>query len=309
MTIGNFDGVHVGHQQVINRVIGLADGGPSVAMTFEPHPVRFFKPEAPFFRISTAAQKHHLMIDAGIESLVVIEFNRSFTALSPEAFVKEVILGVFQPKVVVVGYDFNFGHNRAGTPELLVRLCREAGCPVEIHPAYESGGRVVSSTRIRKTITEGRVKEARALLSRPFSLYSRITRGEGRGHRLGFPTANLLENDQVLPANGVYLSLTETATGVYRSVTNVGGNPTFGGRAVVVETHIWDPAVKGGIELYDEEVVIHFLEALRAEIAFDSTEALCEQISADLEESILRFREEELSDLSFQLSKNAVIAT
>jgi riboflavin kinase/FMN adenylyltransferase len=307
LTIGNFDGVHIGHQQVINRVRDLANGGPSVAITFEPHPVRFFKPRSPFFRITTGAQKHHLIMDAGIQSLVVIEFNKRFTALSPEEFVKEVILNVFQPKIVVVGYDFNFGHNREGTPDLLVRYCKEEGCPVEIHPAFESGGRVVSSTRIRKTITEGRVNEARELLSRPYSLFSRITRGEGRGQKLGFPTANLLGNEQILPANGVYLSLIETNTGVYRSVTNVGSRPTFGGSDVVVETHIWDPVVKQELNLYEEEVVVHFLQALRAEITFDSVEDLRDQITADLEECALRFKEEDISDLSFQLSKNASI--
>ncbi len=289
LTIGNFDGVHVGHQAIVRRACDHAQAHDvaSVALTFEPHPVRFFRPESPAFRLTTPSQKRLLLSHYGIKSPTVIKFDRSLARLEPEAFIDSVVIDAFQPKLVVVGYDFNFGRDRRGAPALLAERCRSASVPVEIQAPVEASAGVVSSTRIRKAIRAGDVDQVRSLLARPYALIGRVAAGAGRGKGLGIPTANLDPDSSLLPANGVYatrLEVSGDAGGptVYEAITNIGVRPTFGEERVVVETLVLDESAPADLQLYGARVGVHLLTRLREERAFPSPADLLTQIDVDV---------------------------
>lgn len=286
LTIGNFDGLHAGHQAIISDITAIAArrGVSTTALTFEPHPVRYFRPEAELFRLTTPAQKTMLLRHYGVENPVVLRFDAELAGIEAEAFVSDVLIGAFKPSFVVVGYDFNFGRQRRGTPELLRDICEAAGIDVLIQEAVDVGEAVVSSTRVRQAIRAGGLDEARQMLGRPYAVLGRVVHGEGRGRVLGFPTANLLPEEVVLPPNGVYASYLEVAgeTGrVFRSITNIGVRPTFDEGSRTIETFVLDED-DVDLDLYGEPCALHLTAFLREERRFPSPRELVAQIHEDI---------------------------
>jgi riboflavin kinase/FMN adenylyltransferase len=308
LTIGNFDGVHRGHQAILSRIRQAASkpGVPAVAVTFEPHPVQYFRANYGPFRLTTPAQKLHLLSHFGIDAPIIIRFDRSLSDLEPETFVRKVICEAFRPSLVVVGYDFNFGKNRRGTPELCQSLLATAGIGCEKQRAFEVDKEIVSSTRVRRVIAEGDLKSARRLLGRPYTIVGTVTHGVGRGRGLGFPTANVEPETERLPATGVYATLLETGSHLWQAISNIGFRPTFGGNGVTVETFVLDGGAPADLDLYGEPVAVHILERLRDEQKFPSPQALIEQIGRDVTRCRVILAAEEGADI---IRLSAVTAT
>ena len=284
MTIGNFDGVHLGHQRILERLSESAqvDNRPTVAMTFEPHPVLYFRPQEAPFLLSTPAQKARLLTHYGIAHPTVVRFDQDFHQLAPEDFIRETILNTYRPKLLVVGYDFNFGRGRRGSPDLVRALCEGSGLEVVVQEAVATEGVTVSSTAVRKAVRSGDIAHARQLLGRPYGLVGPVITGAGRGSKIGFPTANLAVGDQILPPPGVLFSYLEVAGRLRPAVTNVGVRPTFGESEIVVETFVLDSDDMDDLDLYGAHVAVHFLARLRDERKFDSADALVAQIGHDI---------------------------
>jgi len=279
-TLGNFDGIHLGHQAIMREVIAGArtcDGLPTV-ITFHPHPLRLLAPEKAPRLMLTGQQKEQLLAELGIEALIVIPFDRALANMPAEDFVREILhhrLGVHR---LLVGPDYRFGRGRAGGVSLLARLGSQLGFEATaIAPVLVDGDRV-SASRIRELLSRGAVSDAATLLARPFSLVGTIVHGEGRGTNLLVPTANLAPENQFLPARGVYVTRTRWPGGAWEGVTNVGIRPTFGYRRIVVETFLVD--FEG--DLYGQRIELDFLERLRDEKHFASAQELKEQIDRDL---------------------------
>ncbi|MFQ5789210.1 MAG: riboflavin biosynthesis protein RibF, partial [Acidobacteriota bacterium] len=242
MTLGNFDGVHRGHQRIMRELTeeARARGAPAVAVTFEPHPIRVLRPDIAPGRILTAAQKQEILTALGIDFLVIIRFTADFSRKSPEEFIREVLVDKLHAAGLVLGGNFRFGRRRAGNLETLRVLGRDVGFTVrEVAPALHRG-EMISSSRIRRALGEGRVDEAAAMLGRPYFLDARVVPGDGRGRSIGYPTANLALVGDLLAAEGVYVSTARLDSGLYRGMTHVGRRPTFASEARVVETHLFD---------------------------------------------------------------------
>ncbi|WKZ33132.1 MAG: bifunctional riboflavin kinase/FAD synthetase [Thermodesulfobacteriota bacterium] len=280
LTLGNFDGLHLGHQKILRKVMERAKklGCPSVVYTFEPHPLKVIAPEKSPPLILDPAKKAELVESFGIDYMVVARFTKEFAAKHPVEFVMEelVPLGV---KEVWVGHDFSFGKGKAGTVAYLEELGRELGFSVRVTPAYRKGGEVVSSSRIRRLVGEGRVGEAGRLLGRPFSIRGRVVRGMDLGKKIGFPTANLEARSELLPADGVYAAFAIIGGKRHKAVVNVGTAPTFGGKKRCVEAHIL--GFRG--DIYGKDIEVEFVRRLRGEKAFASREALARRIMMDAE--------------------------
>jgi riboflavin kinase/FMN adenylyltransferase len=291
MTIGNFDGLHVGHRAIMKTVIGRARdlGGEAVVFTFDPHPRKVLHPERATRLLTTLDQKLELLEEMGIDVVIVEPFDREFAELEPQTFVREYIHRRIRPMEVYVGYDFHFGRDREGSMRLLTETGPRLGFSVTIFPEVTIDGRDVNSTRIRELITSGEVVEASHLLGRPFRVRGTVVEGQRRGRTLGFPTANLAPQNEVLPEAGVYAGWTrfvddgDPARGTeIPTVTNVGMRPTFGdGMGLVAEAHLID--FEG--EVYGRCIDLSFERRLRAEQKFDGPEALREQIQRDVAEA------------------------
>ncbi|HZO07858.1 MAG TPA: bifunctional riboflavin kinase/FAD synthetase, partial [Myxococcota bacterium] len=276
-----FDGVHRGHQALVAAAVARAHetGGAAVVLTFDPHPARVLRPEAAPSALSTLAQKEELVMALGIDRLVALAFDAQLAALSPAAFVREVLASMLGARHVVVGESFRFGHERQGDARTLEALGGQEGFDVQVVPPVLHAGRPISSSRVRAALAAGDVREAALLLGRPYALDGRVVRGDGRGRTLGIPTANLRSEDQLLPARGVYASRALVPSGEWRTaVVNIGERPTFGGTQLVVEAHLLDFAG----DLYDARVRLSFHARLRGEERFPSAQALVERIQADV---------------------------
>jgi riboflavin kinase/FMN adenylyltransferase len=281
VAVGNFDGVHRGHQALVAAAVARAReaGGAAVVLTFDPHPARVLRPDAAPVALSTLAQKEELVTALGIDRLVALAFDERLAALSPAAFVREVLASMLGARHVVVGESFRFGHAREGDARTLEALGGREGFDVQVVPPVLHAGRPISSSRVREAIAAGDVGEAAQLLGRPYALDGRVVRGDGRGRTLGVPTANLRADDQLLPARGVYAGRALVPSGEWRTaVVNVGERPTFGGTGLVVEAHLVDFAG----DLYDARVRLSFHARLRGEERFQSAQALVERIQADV---------------------------
>jgi len=280
LTLGNFDGLHLGHRMIIRNVCDRARslGCRSVVYTFEPHPLKVVAPQKSPALIVDAATKAALVASFGVDFMVIAEFTKEFAAKHPRAFVEEEILPL-GPAEVWVGHDFSFGREKTGTVDYLRRLGEELGFTVHVIPAYMKGGEVVSSSRIRRLVSEGRVREASALLGRDFSISGRVVRGRNVGKELGFPTANLRTASELIPADGVYAARTVVSGRRYGAVVNIGVAPTFGGGERTIEAHIL--GFRG--EIYGKRVEVEFLRRLRGERAFKSRQALTARIRKDIE--------------------------
>jgi riboflavin kinase/FMN adenylyltransferase len=280
VTIGNFDGVHLGHQELLRRTVARANatGTSSVALTFTPHPIRFFSPRARFYEITSLEEKAALIARFGIDTLVVEPFTGEVGRMWPAEFAREVLARRLRARHVVVGYDFTFGRNRTGSPAMLGEIGRELGFEVEVVPPLVRGGLIVSSTRIRDLLLAGRVREAEELLCRPYRVSGPVITGAGRGRKLGYPTANIQYAQELLPLPGVYVVEAEIARIRYRAVASVGFNPTFGENSLGVEVHLLD----FDRDLYGQEVSVYFRDRIRDERKFKSVEELVRQIEKDV---------------------------
>lgn len=279
VTIGNFDGVHRGHRTLIDRAVSLARAGgrPALVYTFHPAPRDVLRPGNAIPRIQTLEDKVAALGAAGIDQVVIEPFDRDFAALTARRFVEEILVGRLGLSGLVVGWDFRFGRGRQGTVEALRGWL---DVPVEQVAPYAPDGRVISSSAIREAVRAGEVALAAELLGRPHEVVGEVVRGDARGRRLGFPTANVAPRTALVPAHGIYLVRMDVGDGERRpGVASIGVRPTFeGGRDERLEVHLLDWSG----DLYGRTVRVYFLERLRDELAFESTEALVAQIAEDV---------------------------
>lgn len=279
LTIGNFDGVHLGHQVLLADLIRLArqDNTRSVLLSFSPNPKVFFSGEKGFY-LSTPGEKTALLSRLGIDDVLIIAFERKLANMAATDFMAELTRRI-NLKGLVVGEDFVFGHNRQGTTEVLAEFCEKQGIPFVVFPELMMDGEPVSSTRIRRALNDGKVDEARRLLGRPYAMCAKVISGEQIGKSIGVPTANLeLDPDKFLPKSGVYATIAHLREKDYPAVTNVGVRPTFSEQEIIsVETLILD----FNDDIYGEELRVEFIQCLRPEQKFDSVQALTQQIEKD----------------------------
>ena len=286
ITIGNFDGVHLGHQALFAKTLERARAiqGTSLAVTFEPHPMRVLRPAVNLPLITPLAQKLELMDEAGLEVTLCLRFDQHFARLSADDFVDKLLVSRLGAAEVVVGYDFAFGHKGLGDLELLAAKGEKHGFAVHVVGPVMVDGRPVSSTRVRQEVAAGDMEAARRLLGRHYQVAGRVVAGHGRGGRmLGFPTANLKVTDELLPGPGVYAVLVELADGrLIKGANNIGDNPTFADGGLNVETHLLD--FEG--DLYGQDIRLHFVQRLRGEKRFASVEELKAQIGRDVDRAM-----------------------
>lgn len=282
LTVGNFDGVHRGHVQVLRNIVQRARelGSTAMAISFEPHPVRILRPDSSLKLLTPTPEKIRLLEATGLDAVLLLPFTRDLSLMTPQRFAHDVLKRSLQACEVHEGYNFRFGHKGAGDVNLLAELGSELGFDVRVYPELRLRGELVSSSHIRKLISEGRVSRARHLLARPFSILSTPGRGRGYGSKYTVPTINLSRYAELVPGDGVYITRTRVSQECFDSVTNVGRRPTFEGELFAIESHLlnFHP-----IELTPEtEVEVHFLQWVRNEIKFASIEALREQIARDV---------------------------
>jgi riboflavin kinase/FMN adenylyltransferase len=282
VSVGNFDGVHRAHRHVLREIVSRAraNGAKAVAVTFEPHPARILRPESGLKLLTPTAEKLRLLRDTEIDAVLVLPFGRDLSLMTPRQFAERILKKKLHASEVHEGFNFRFGHKAAGDIDLLTEFGREMGFEVKVYPVMKLRGERVSSSQIRKLLSEGRVNRARHLLARPFSILSTPGRGRGYGSKYTVPTINLARYEELVPRDGVYITRTRVAAEVFDSVTNVGNRPTFGAELFAIETHLlnFHP-----LELTPEtEVEICFLQRLRDEIKFPSVDALREQIAHDV---------------------------
>jgi len=279
LALGNFDGLHRGHLKIIERVKrGAAErGGTPMAMTFDPHPPRVVRPDKAPPLLMTKAQRLEALHRAGIDCVAVVNFTRELSQWEPETFVRTVLVEWLHISMVWVGADFSFGRARSGNFSVLRTLGQRYGFRAEKIDPVRYKDFVVSSTRIRRLVSEGRMDEAGALLGHPFYIDGVVVHGRGRGREIGVPTANMETANELIPPHGVYAT-TMTIDGIVRAgITNVGVRPTFGESEVAVETHLLDYSG----ELYGRTVRLSFVQRLRDERRFPDVDALRAQIQAD----------------------------
>lgn len=288
VSIGNFDGLHLGHQRILRTVVERAPAHDALAavITFDPHPLKLLRPAQAPRLLQTFEQKISGFAELGLDAALVLNFNPSLAALSPEEFVRQTLVEPLRAKAVLVGHSFRFGARQAGDAGTLQELGARFGFEVEMMAPVTVDGEVVSSSAVRAAIGDGRVARAARLLGRPFALTGPIRRGAGRGSSIVVPTLNLAAEQELLPKAGVYATETLVGGRLYRSATNVGMRPTFDGGALSVESHLFDfsqTVTEGRLE-------VRFWERLRDERKFDGAPQLREQIAADLEQARGFFR-------------------
>ncbi|MCC5778523.1 bifunctional riboflavin kinase/FAD synthetase [Nitratireductor sp. B36] len=282
VAIGNFDGVHRGHQSVLEPALEIArrDSVPALVLTFEPHPRQVFRPDVPLFRLTPAPMKAALLGALGFDAVVEQQFDRAFSGLSPQAFVRSVLVEGLGITHVVTGFDFHFGKNRSGTPELLKAAGQENGFGVTVVDAYsDEGGTVISSSRIRGLLEEGEVAEAAGLLGYRYTVEAEVAGGQKLGRTLGFPTANMALPLETELRHGIYAVRFRRADGrLYNGVASFGGRPTvMEDGAPLLETFLFD--FDG--DLYGETCSVSLFSFLRGEEKFDGLDALVAQMKRD----------------------------
>ena len=278
VSVGNFDGVHRAHQEVVLQMAerARAIGGKSVVVTFDPHPLRILRPNVAPKLLAPSAVKLKLLESTGVDAVLVLPFTRDLSLMTAEDFARQVLNQTLQAREVHEGYNFHFGHKAQGNVDTLADLGRKFGFDVRIYSEESLRGYHVSSSQIRQLITSGEVGKARALLGRPFSIFSNPGRGRGYGRKYTVPTVNLARYEELVPADGVYITWLRVGGECFEAVTNVGKRPTFGTESFAIESHLlnFHP-----IDLLpDTELELIFLKRLRPEIKFPSVEALREQI-------------------------------
>jgi len=281
LALGNFDGLHRGHQKVVERIRrSAADrGATALVLTFDPHPPRVVRPDKAPALLMTMPQKLAALERAGLHGVAVVRFTEAFSRLSPEQFVRQVLVDWLRVSEVWVGADFLFGYERAGTFSVLRALGGQYGFKAEKIDPVRYKEFVVSSTRIRRLLSEGRVDEAGALLGHHYTIDGVVTGGAGRGRTLGFPTANLSTDNELVPPTGVYATTADLQGTRWPAVTNIGVRPTFESAGVLaIETHVLGLTA----DVYGERLSLSFIQRLRDERRFPDADALREQIAADV---------------------------
>ena len=281
LTLGNFDGVHLGHQAILRAAVerARASGGQAVALTFEPHPLAVLAPDRAPPIIQPLHDRLALLRDLGIDVTVLQRFTPTFAALAPDAFVTDFLMRHLELTHVVVGYNVNFGRDRAGSGETLQALGARLGFAVDVIGPVSADGEQVSSTRLREVLRAGDMRTARKLLGRPYAMRGRVVVGDRRGRTLGFPTANLhLRPGLLLPPDGVYAVGVSVDARRHAGVLNIGVRPTFGGRRRTIEVHLLD--FSG--DLYRRWLVVEAVDRLRGEVTFAGPDALRAQIATDV---------------------------
>jgi riboflavin kinase/FMN adenylyltransferase len=283
VTVGTFDGVHLGHWQVLQEIArrGAETGRRSVLVTFDPHPLRILRPEHAPPLLTTPLEKKEILAESGLEYAVFISFTRALASYEPRRFVEEVLLGRLGVEELVIGYDHGFGKDRSGDPETLVAIGAELGFSVDVVAPVLAEGSPVSSSRVRAAIAGSRLAEARACLGRPYSIRGIVVRGEGRGRGLGFPTANLRvgDGDKLIPPEGIYAVRAALKSGSHVGALHLGPRQTFQGSPPTIEIHLLD----FDADIYGEEVRVDFLRHLREIRPFGTVAALVDQIRDDVE--------------------------
>ncbi|MBA4043801.1 MAG: bifunctional riboflavin kinase/FMN adenylyltransferase [Erythrobacter sp.] len=285
IALGNFDGFHRGHQAVAGEAIrwAQAEGRPSIIATFDPHPVRFFKPDVPPFRLTTLEQRQELYLAAGATAMLVFHFDAELAGTSAEDFIRAILIDRFGAHGVVTGGDFTFGRGARGNVDLLRSLGGELGLQSRVVAAVSEGEEVVSSSRIRQALRDGDPQEAARLLTRPFAIRGIVEHGDKRGRTIGYPTANVTIDNCLRPKYGIYAVTGRIlATGeVLQGAANIGIRPQFEPPKELLEPYFFD--FSG--DLYGQEIEVAFHHFLRGEAKFDSLEALIEQMDKDCAEA------------------------
>ncbi len=281
VSVGNFDGVHRAHQHVLAKVSERAHtlSARSLAVTFDPHPLRVLRPQSAPRLITPTPEKIAALGQTAVDATLIVPFDEAFSRLSPRDFVQQVLVNCLHVKEVHEGATFHFGHRAEGDCKQLEKFGQEFGFGVVIYPEMRLRGEIVSSSRIRQLLLEGNVSRARQLLGRPFSILSTPAKGRGYGTRYTVPTINLAPYTELVPKNGVYVTCTRVAGETFESVTNVGTRPTFSGDSFAIESHLlnFHP-----VNLNEEtEVELLFLKWLRPEVKWPDPEALKQQIGKD----------------------------
>jgi riboflavin kinase/FMN adenylyltransferase len=280
LTIGNYDGVHVGHKRIIRKVVEKASeiSGTPMLMTFFPHPHSVLKPDSYIRLITPPSVKERLVAGSGIEVMFQIPFDDHLRSIAPESFIEDILVGKIGVAGVIVGYDFRFGKGGAGDVGMLREFAQKKGFYFDVVQAITIDGEKIGSNRIRRLIMEGDVKKANELLDRPHMIEGIVVHGVNRGKNMGFPTINFETVFELIPHNGVYITEVEFDGKRWPSVTNIGFNPTFDGKKLLVETHIL--GYTG--DLYDRDIVIYFHDRIREEKKFKDMAELKNQIATDV---------------------------
>ena len=283
VVIGVFDGVHKGHQALLNRAKEIADGRTIVALTFDPHPRAVFAPDSVPPMLTTLADRVELLKIHNADQVAVMKFNEQFAAMSPEKFVEDILVKQLHVSTVIVGKNFTYGSKAAGTVETLTKDGEKHGFIVDVQE-LAGGAEVISSSRIRNLVLEGKVEQARELLSRPHRLDGIVVHGEKRGREIGYPTANLGKIDgQTIPADGIYAGWLTVGINFWPAAISIGTNPTFeGDRGRQVEAYALD---QQGLDLYDKAASIEFGWFLRPTLKFDGLDELLVQMKKDCDEA------------------------
>lgn len=287
VTIGNFDGVHIGHQALLHTVIEKAHAvdGTAVVITFDPHPIRVLAPNGHPPLITLSEQKTELIAKAGIDTLICIPFNKEFATIAPREFVADLLVGRIGMKALAIGRDYTFGRKRKGNLKLLQQWAPELGYEVMvvdwIRPSDNRFERI-SSTRIRELVMAGDMDGAKRLLGRNYQIRGKVATGRDRGGKLlGFPTANINLQDELSPKTGVYAVTVEHGDTILEGVANIGYSPTFDDHLFTAEVHILD----FNQNIYGESIRVNFIQRLRGEIKFESIDTLADQIRKDIEKA------------------------
>lgn len=280
VALGNFDGVHRGHREIIKRTVEAARrrSRDAVVYTFDPHPREVLNAAPKVPRITTLTERARILEHLGIDVLILAEFTREYASQSPRDFIHHILVEELGAEDVFIGENYRFGKGRSGTPQLLKELGPELGFRVHIVPVVMVGDARVSSSRIRDHLLKGDICEANRLLGHEFTVEGRVIHGHHRGHKLGFPTANIKPEPKLVPPDGVYAAYCKVNDSLYPAVMNIGSNPTFKDRKVSYEVHLLD--FSG--ELYGTTIKVYLVDRLRGEEAFESVEELRAQIEKDV---------------------------
>lgn len=282
VTIGNFDGVHLGHAQIVAcaRRLAAARGGPTVVFTFDPHPAQVLRREAAPIPLTTTARKAELLEALGVDCLVAYPTDRAFLQYDAESFFRRVLCDDLAAKAIVEGRDFRFGRGREGDIATLARYCESAGIAFQVVEPLVEDGHVISSSRVRTLLAAGEVDKARRLLTQPYRLNGTVAVGARRGRTLGFPTANLSATATLIPGEGIYAAVAHGDHGAYAAAVSLGPNVTFDETERKIEVYLLD--FSG--DLYGRTLSVDFVSRLRDIKRFDSTDALIHQMQADVEQ-------------------------
>jgi riboflavin kinase/FMN adenylyltransferase len=289
LTIGNFDGVHAGHRQILRRVVQLAaeKGWKPAVLTFDPHPLQVVAPDRAPRLMTTPLERCEFLLAEGIREVLILPFDQTVAKWPPDYFIREIVVGKLRARAILVGQDFRFGHKHAGDTALLAQLASTLNFTTELIPAVTMRGRRVSSSLIRQLVEEGEVAKACRFLSRPFFVEGPVVKGQGIGSKQTVPTLNLEPAGAVVPKSGVYVTRTRDldSSRVWQSITNVGYRPTFGGQSMTIETFLLEP-----LDSPVANIRVEFLLRLRDERKFESPEALKSQILRDVNRARTFFR-------------------